>query len=134
MIETISDVGAPTLAKFSEIIDVRSPSEFAEDRVPGAINLPVLEDAERAEVGEIYVQRSRFLARRIGAAKVARNVARHLDGALAEKSSDYRPLLYCWRGGMRSGAMAPVGSTRTQPRPANQISAQAWASDWRTIR
>jgi tRNA 2-selenouridine synthase len=93
---------------FDAIIDVRSPSEFAADHVPGALNLPVLDDAERAEVGTIYVQESRFLARRMGAAKVARNIAAHLEGALAGRAPGFRPLVYCWRGGMRSGAMATV--------------------------
>lgn len=90
------------------LIDVRSPGEFAEDHVPGAVNLPVLTDAERAEVGTIYVQESRFKARRVGAAYVARNVAGHLETALADKPGGFRSLVYCWRGGMRSNAMATV--------------------------
>ncbi len=108
MIEPFEDLGPQTLSLFDDVIDVRSPGEFAEDHLPGAINLPVLNDAERAEVGTIYVQRSRFLARRVGAAIVARNVASHLDGPLSDKPSGYRPLLYCWRGGMRSNAMATI--------------------------
>ncbi len=91
-----------------EILDVRSPSEWAEDHVPGAVNLPVLDDAERARVGTIYTRESRFLARRIGAALVARNAARHLEGYLADRPAGYRPLVYCWRGGMRSGSFALI--------------------------
>jgi tRNA 2-selenouridine synthase len=91
-----------------EIIDVRSPAEWAEDHVPGAVNLPVLDDAERAQVGTVYVQESRFLARRMGAALVARNAARHLEGYLADKPAGYRPLVYCWRGGQRSGSFALI--------------------------
>ncbi len=97
-----------SLAQFDMIIDVRSPGEFAEDHIPGAINLPVLDDAERAIVGTTYVQESRFLARRIGAAMVARNVARHLDTALSDKPATFRPLVYCWRGGQRSNSMALI--------------------------
>jgi len=97
-----------SLTAYSDIIDVRSPSEFAEDHIPGAINLPVLSDTERAEVGTIYVRDSRFKARRLGAALVSANIARHLQTVLANKASSYRPLLYCWRGGMRSNAMATV--------------------------
>jgi tRNA 2-selenouridine synthase len=108
MIRATSDLSPAARDGFSAIIDVRSPSEFAEDHVPGAINLPVLDDAERAEVGTLYVQTSRFLARRVGAAKVARNIAAHLEGALADKPKDFRPLVYCWRGGMRSNAFATV--------------------------
>ena len=78
-IQATEAVHAEALAVYDAILDVRSPGEFAEDHIPGAINLPVLDDAERAQVGEIYVQTSRFLARRIGAAHVARNIARHLE-------------------------------------------------------
>ena len=107
-IETLREVDPAALAPFDAIIDVRSPSEFAEDHVPGAISLPVLDDAERAIVGTIYVQESRFKARRVGAALVARNVARHLETALADQPGSFRPLIYCWRGGQRSGAMATI--------------------------
>jgi len=93
---------------FDEVIDVRSPSEFAEDHVPGAVNLPVLDDGERARVGTVYTRESRFRARRMGAALVARNAALHLEGYLAEKPASYRPLVYCWRGGQRSGAFALI--------------------------
>ena len=91
-----------------KLIDARSPSEYAEDHLPGAINLPSLSDAERAEVGTIYVQDDRFKARRIGAALVARNVAAHLEGPLSTKDGSWRPLVYCWRGGQRSGSFASI--------------------------
>jgi tRNA 2-selenouridine synthase len=107
-IEVTQAVDAHALAGFDAILDVRSPGEFAEDHVPGAENLPVLDDAERAQVGTIYVQQSRFLARRIGAAHVARNIARHLEGALADRTGGFHPLIYCWRGGQRSNAMATI--------------------------
>jgi tRNA 2-selenouridine synthase len=108
MIERTADIDAKARARHDAIIDVRSPAEFADDRIPGAINLPVLSNSERAEVGTIYTQESRFKARRVGAALVARNVAGHLAGALADKPAKYRPLVYCWRGGMRSHAMATI--------------------------
>lgn len=108
MIESTAKIDLKSLAAYDDIIDVRTPAEFAEDHVPGAINLPVLSNNERAEVGEIYVQQSRFEARRIGAAYVAQNVAGHLNTALATKPKTYRPLIYCWRGGMRSNAMATI--------------------------
>ena len=90
------------------MIDVRSPAEFAQDHAPGAINLPVLSDAERAQVGTIYVQDDSFRARRLGGALVARNIAAHLEGPLAGKGGGWRPLVYCWRGGQRSAAIAAV--------------------------
>ena len=94
------------LRAFDAIIDARSPAEFAEDHIPGALNCPVLDDAERATVGTLYVQHSAFEARRVGGAMVAANLARHLRGPLADKPQGWRPLIYCWRGGMRSGSMA----------------------------
>ena len=97
----------PWAETYSEIIDVRSPTEFAEDRIPKAINLPVLNDAERAEVGTIYKQ-SPFTARKIGAALVAKNISQHLVEHFVSKDKDYRPLVYCWRGGQRSNSMASV--------------------------
>lgn len=104
-LSSLRDIGA---LRFDEIIDVRSPTEFADDHLPGAINLPVLGDAERARVGTIYKQVAPFEARKIGAALIARNVARHLEGPLAARHGGWRPLLYCWRGGQRSGSMAVI--------------------------
>ncbi len=95
-------------AGFDAIIDARSPSEFAEDHLPGAINLPVLDDMQRAEVGTIYKQQSPFQARKIGGALAAANVARHVAGPLAGHGGGWRPLVYCWRGGQRSGAFATI--------------------------
>ncbi|NET58144.1 MAG: tRNA 2-selenouridine(34) synthase MnmH [Symploca sp. SIO2E6] len=95
-------------ATYSEIIDVRSPSEYAEDHLPEAINLPVLDDAQRAKVGTIYKQVSSFEARKLGASLVAQNLAQHLSNHFAAKAKDYHPLVYCWRGGQRSNSMALV--------------------------
>ena len=93
---------------FDDIIDVRAPSEFADDHLPGAISLPVLSDEERARVGTIYKQESPFRARKIGAALVSRNAAAHIEGPLADKPGGWRPLVYCWRGGQRSGSFAII--------------------------
>jgi tRNA 2-selenouridine synthase len=90
------------------IIDVRAPSEYAQDHLPGAVNMPVLSDAERAQVGTIYTQVSPFTARKIGAALVARNTAAHLQGPLEDKDGSWQPLVYCWRGGQRSGAFGTI--------------------------
>ena len=108
MIRRLEGIDVAALAAFDTIIDVRSPGEFALDHLPGAVNLPVLDDAERAEVGTEYVQGSKFRARRNGAALVARNIARHLEGALADAPAGMKPLVYCWRGGQRSHAMATI--------------------------
>lgn len=108
MIKILNTISRTARAAHSEIIDVRSPAEFAADHIPGAINLPVLSDEERAVTGTIYKQESRFLARKTGAAYIAANVARHLQGALKDRPGDWQPLIYCWRGGMRSGGMATI--------------------------
>lgn len=89
---------------YDTVIDVRSPAEFAEDHLPGAINLPVLNNEERARVGTIYVQESPFLARKLGAALVFRNAANHIEHHLSHHDGAWRPLVYCWRGGQRSGS------------------------------
>jgi tRNA 2-selenouridine synthase len=93
---------------FDDIIDVRAPAEWAEDHLPGAINLPVLDDEERAQVGTVYKQVNPFTARKMGAALVAQNAARHLQGPLADKPGGWQPLIYCWRGGQRSGSFATI--------------------------
>ena len=104
----LDGIAGPALAGFDDVIDVRSPSEYAEDHLPGAINLPVLDDAERARVGTIYKQVAPFDARRIGAALVAANAARHIAGPLANRGGGWRPLVYCWRGGQRSGSFEVI--------------------------
>ncbi|MFW8593371.1 tRNA 2-selenouridine(34) synthase MnmH [Cribrihabitans neustonicus] len=86
------------------VIDVRSPAEYAEDHVPGAVSMPVLDNEERARVGTIYVQESPFLARKLGAALVFRNAADHIEQRLSHHEGGWRPLIYCWRGGQRSGS------------------------------
>ena len=96
------------LGEFDEIIDVRTPAEFAEDHIPGAINCPVLSDEERITVGTLYKQVSPFEARKIGAALVAKNIAKHLQTSFRDHPKSWRPLIYCWRGGQRSSAMCII--------------------------
>lgn len=100
---TVAQIGA-----FDEIIDVRSPAEYAEDHLPGAISAPVLDDEERARIGTMYVQVSPFEAKKAGAALVAINIARHLQEKFHDRPKSWRPLIYCWRGGQRSGAMTEI--------------------------
>jgi tRNA 2-selenouridine synthase len=94
------------LAQFDTIVDARSPSEFAEDHLPRAVNWPVLDDDERHVIGTEYKQMSPFDARKRGASLVARNVARHIEHWVLDKPRTWRPLVYCWRGGQRSGTLA----------------------------
>ena len=100
--------GTGTPCPFDDVIDVRSPGEFNEDHVPGSVNLPVLSDDERIEVGTLYRREGAFAARRVGAGLVSRNIGRHLATHFADRPREYRPLVYCWRGGQRSASLATV--------------------------
>ena len=96
------------LDSFDTIIDVRSESEYAHDHIPGAINCPVLNDEERIRVGTLYKQTGAFEAKKVGAPIVAANIARHIETHFADTPREWRPLVYCWRGGNRSGSMAHI--------------------------
>ena len=107
----MTDYSRATVAQLAEcdtVIDVRSPAEYAEDHIPGAINCPVLDNDERITVGTLYKQVSPFEARKVGAALVAKNIARHLEGGLNQHQKSWKPLIYCWRGGQRSGAFTHI--------------------------
>ena len=109
MLSTITAADAlARLDEFSTLIDARSESEFALDRMPDAVNWPSLTDAERIVIGTEYVQVSPFLAKKRGAALVARNIAAHIEREVLDKPKDWRPLVYCWRGGTRSGSLSTV--------------------------
>ncbi|MET0320796.1 MAG: tRNA 2-selenouridine(34) synthase MnmH [Duganella sp.] len=103
----IADV-LPQLGAFDAIIDARSPIEYAQDHLPGAINAPVLDDEQRIRVGTLYKQVNAFEAKKLGAALVAKNIALHIEQLWIEQPREWRPLVYCWRGGNRSGSMAHI--------------------------
>ena len=105
---TDNRVPVAQIGDFDEIIDVRSPAEYAEDHVPGAISAPVLSNEERAHIGALHKQSSAFDAKKAGAALVARNIAAHLEENFSGRPKHWRPLIYCWRGGQRSGAMTEI--------------------------
>lgn len=106
-VRAISAVDAvANLDQFDTLIDARSPAEFAEDHLPAAVNWPVLNNDERRTVGTEYKQVSALEARKRGAALVARNIAEHIETHVLDKPKGWRPLVYCWRGGQRSGTLA----------------------------
>ena len=86
------------------IIDVRSPGEYEHAHIPGALSLPLFSDLERAEVGTIYKQRSRVQAVQKGLEFVGPKLKEFTKFALKLNSKEI--LIHCWRGGMRSSAMA----------------------------
>ncbi len=88
------------------LVDVRSPAEFAEATIPGAINVPVLDDVERAEIGTLYKEVGRRDARRRGIEIVAPKIPEMLWKIENARHPDSPPaVVFCWRGGMRSLAM-----------------------------
>jgi tRNA 2-selenouridine synthase len=96
------------LDAFDTIVDARSESEYAQDHLPGAVNWPSLDDRQRHQVGTMYQQVSPFEAQKRGAAMVAINVARHIEQHVMDKPRNWEPLVYCWRGGKRSGSLAHI--------------------------
>ena len=108
-LERISaDQALASLADYSAVIDARSEGEYAEDHLPGAVNWPSLNDEERRIVGTRYKQISQFEAKKLGAALVAKNIAAHIQREVLDKPREWQPLIYCWRGGKRSGSLALV--------------------------
>lgn len=96
------------VATFDAILDARSPAEYTDDHIPGAISCPVLSNEERIRVGTLYKQVSPFEAKKLGATLVARNIAAHIEANFLDQPRDWRPLVYCWRGGQRSGAFTHI--------------------------
>ena len=96
------------LGEFDAVIDARSEDEHALDHVPGALNWPSLNNAERILIGTMYKQVDAFEAKKRGAALAARNIAAHIEREVLDKPKGWKPLVYCWRGGNRSGALATI--------------------------
>lgn len=92
------------LSKTIPTIDVRSPGEYDHAHIPGALNLPLFSNEERAEVGTIYKQRGRVKAVQRGLEIVGPKMSQFSKFALALDSQ--KVLIHCWRGGMRSSSMA----------------------------
>lgn len=96
------------LGDFDTVIDARTEGEYALDHVPGAINWPTLDNQERIDIGTMYKQVNAFEAKKRGAALAARNISAHIERHVIELPRDWKPLVYCWRGGNRSGALATI--------------------------
>jgi tRNA 2-selenouridine synthase len=103
-----ADQALTRLGTFDTLIDARTEDEYALDHVPGAVNWPTLDNAERITIGTMYKQVNAFEAKKRGAALSARNIAAHIEREVIDKPKDWKPLVYCWRGGNRSGALATI--------------------------
>lgn len=97
--------GLPDFTGYTLIIDARSPHEYADDHVPGAVNLPVVNDEEFAEVGITYKD-DPHAAYVVGAQYALKNIADYIGNVIRSHPSDSRFLVYCYRGGKRSRAWA----------------------------
>ena len=103
------------LSQAGPVVDVRSPQEFAQGHIPGAHNLPLFSDEERAQVGTCYKQAERRAAVQLGLELVGPKLA-SLALSLSELIDGEAPLrLHCWRGGMRSGSVAWLAATLDLP-------------------
>lgn len=94
-------------ARLVPVVDVRSPGEFAKGRIPGAVNVSLFSDAERAEIGTTYVQQGRQPAIMLGLAQIGPRLAEmgaRLNGLAGGAGGEL--LIHCWRGGMRSASVA----------------------------
>ncbi len=92
--------------KINQIIDVRSPNEFQLDHIPGSINLPVLKNNERELIGTIYKKDSPFKAKKLGASFISKNISILIKKKFIHNQGNWKPLIYCWRGGQRSNAIS----------------------------
>ena len=85
------------------IIDVRSPGEFKSGHIPGAVNIPLFSDEERADVGTVYKQKSQKAATELGYVYVKPKLESFITRS-REAAPDGDVIVHCWRGGMRSKA------------------------------
>ncbi len=108
--DAIARMGLPlgTPGAYSAIIDARTEDEYALDHLPGAQNWPSLNNAERIVIGTLYKQVGPFEAKKKGAAMVAANISKHIENHVFDLPKDWQPLVYCWRGGKRSGSLALI--------------------------
>lgn len=92
--------------KGSLLVDARSPGEFVAGTIPGAINVAILDDAERAAIGTLYKQAGKQEARRQGVVLVAPKIPAMVEQVAAVRPPGSPPVVvFCWRGGMRSRAL-----------------------------
>jgi len=95
----------PSLLTSHLLVDARTPLEFAEDHLPGAINIPILTNAERVEIGTLYKQQGPQIARIRGLELTCHRFPA-IVATIAEAAKGRPVLVYCWRGGLRSESIA----------------------------
>ena len=95
-----------THVKHHQVLDVRSPGEYKHAHIPGAISFPLFTDEERKIVGTAYKQESKQIAIKIGLKYFGKKMVKMLEAAEEITKNNHTVLLHCWRGGMRSAAVA----------------------------
>ena len=119
--------------EYALVIDARSEREYTEDHVPCAVNLPVVENDEYAEVGTTH-KTDKHRAYMIGVSYALKNMSRSIDELVAKYPKDARMLVYCFRGGKRSklwfDALSTIGF-RVDRLPGGWKAYRAWVRDQR---
>ncbi|MGH8747007.1 MAG: rhodanese-like domain-containing protein, partial [Burkholderiales bacterium] len=114
--------------RYALVIDARSQREYAEDHLPGAVSLPVVDDEEYAEVGTTH-RTDTHRAYAIGVSYALRNISRSIDDLVARYPKDARMLVYCFRCGKRSklwfDALSTIGF-RVDRLPGGWKAYRAW--------
>ena len=117
--------------RYALVIDARSQREYAEDHLPGAVSLPVVDDEEYAEVGTTH-RTDTHRAYLIGVSYALKNISRSIDDLVARYPKDARILVYCFRGGKRSklwhDALLTIGY-RVDRLPGGWKAYRAWVRD-----
>lgn len=107
---TWQDITPAQLLKLKHplIVDVRSPGEHASERIPGTVNIPLLSDDERAEVGTIYVQEGESTARMRALRIISPKIPQMIELIVSLRRQGQAIVVHCWRGGLRSEALASM--------------------------
>ena len=117
--------------EYALVIDARSQREYTEDHVPRAVNLPVVDNEEYAEVGTTH-RTDKHRAYLIGVSYALKNISHAIDGLVAGHPKDARMLVYCFRGGKRSklwfDALSTIGY-RVDRLPGGWKAYRAWVRD-----
>lgn len=96
-------------SRTAAVLDVRSPAEFEHAHIPNAQSFPIFSNQERHEIGTAYKQQSREIAIKLGLQYFGKNLVQMVEQAekiVAQKNNHKQVIVHCWRGGMRSAAMA----------------------------
>lgn len=104
----IVDLEEVLFKKGFKFIDVRSPKEYKTDTIPGSINIPLLDDMDREQVGKVYKEKGPHEAKVLGLKLVSGRLFDLVNKISSFSQSGLKPVVFCWRGGMRSHAVVTL--------------------------